>query len=94
MIHFIYSIHHSHNEQIKMYLFFVSSEDSETYPRVRDGAAKSRSCTQRETVPLQRTSACPARGRVGKRNNSHNFAQGNTNSVSFSPSKALIVGED
>lgn len=75
-----------------MYLFFVSSKDSETYPRVRDGAAKSRSCTQSETAPLQRTSACPARGRVGKCNDIHNFVQGDTNSVNFSPSKALIVG--
>ena len=92
VVNFIYSIHHSHNEQIKMYLFFVSSKHSETYPGVRDCAAKSHSGTQSETASLQRTSACPARGKVGKRNDINHFIQGNTDSENFSPPKTLIVG--
>lgn len=75
-----------------MYLFFVSSKHSETYPRVRHCAAKSCGCTQSETASVQRTSVCPARKRVGKHNDIHNFVQGNTNSGNFYSSNMLLVG--
>lgn len=88
MINFMYSIYHSRNEQFKINLFLLSSEQSDPWPRARDCGAKA---TGQGRVSSENPSAWSARGRLGKQRYTL-FCTGKCRFGELLPSKMLVVG--